>query len=53
MFVSGNRSLKVERFNGTNKIGGFVGDKIKVKGILNSDFEPNSIYRVLILFDLL
>ena len=54
VFISSNKSLKVKGFNRTNKIGRFIGDKIKeVKGILNSDFKPNSIYKVLILFDLL
>ena len=54
VFVSSNRSLEVKGFNRTNKIDSFIGDKIKeVKGILNSDFEPNSIYKVLMLFDLL
>ena len=53
VFVSSNRSLKVKRSNRTNKIGSFTEDKIKVKDILNSNFKPNSIYRVLILFDLL
>ena len=54
VFVSSNRSLKVKGFNRTNKIGSFTGDKIKeIKGILNSDFEPNSIHEVLMLFDLL
>ena len=54
VFVSGNRSLKVKGFNRTNKIGSFIGGKIKeVKGILNSNFKSNSIYKVLILFDLL
>ena len=54
VFVSDNRSLKVKGFNETNKIGGFIGGKIKeVKGILDSNFKPNSIYKVLILFDLL
>ena len=54
VFISSNRSLKVKRFNRTNKIGSFIGDKIKeVKGILNSNFEPNSIYKVLMLFNLL
>ena len=54
VFVSSNRSLEVKGFNGTNKIGGFTGGKIKeVKGILNSNFEPDSIRKVLVLFDLL
>ena len=54
VFISSNRSLKVKRFNRTNKIDSFIEDKIKeVKDILNSNFKPNSIYRVLILFNLL
>ena len=53
VFISSNRSLKVKGFNRTNKIDSFVGGKIEVKGILNSNFKPNSIYRVLILFNLL
>ena len=54
VFVSSNRSLKVKGFNRTNEISSFIEGKIKeIKGILNSNFEPNSIYEVLILFDLL
>ena len=54
VFISSNKSLEVEGFNRTNKIGDFIGGKIKeVKGILDSDFEPNSIHKVLILFNLL
>ena len=53
VFISSNRSLEVKGFNRTNEISSFTGDKIKVKGILNSNFKPNDIYRVLILFDLL
>ena len=54
VFISSNRPLKVKGFNRTNKIDNFIRDKIKeVKGILNSNFKPNSIYKVLILFDLL
>ena len=54
VFVSGDRSLEVKGFNGTNEMDGFIGGKIKeVKGVLDSDFEPNSIHEVLMLFDLL
>ena len=54
VFVSSNRSLEVKGFNRTNKIDSFIEDKNKeVKDILNSNFKPNSIYKVLILFNLL
>ena len=53
VFVSSNRSLEIKRFNRTNKIDDFIRGKIKVKSILNSDFESNSIYEVLMLFNLL
>ena len=53
VFISSNRSLEIKGFNRTNKISSFVGGKIKVEGILDSNFKPNSIRGVLILFDLL
>ena len=54
MFVSGDRSLEVKGFDRTNEMSGFIGGKIKeVEGVLDSDFEPDSIREVLILFDLL
>ena len=54
MFVSGDGSLEVEGFDGTNEMGGFTGGKIEeVEGVLDSDFEPDGIREVLVLFDLL